>query len=122
MVNLKVQSNNANIQQKPNQSGKYKNVPKAYLDFAKGQERIFANHLIKQMRKGIDKTQQESTAERYYKGLMDDEIAKVISESDSGLGIKDVVLNQIYPQYKDNTKSAQEAYGLKNSNKGLSDE
>ena len=53
---------------------------------------------------------------------MDDEIAKVISESDSGLGIKDVVLNQIYPQYKDNTKSAQEAYGLKNSNKGLSDE
>lgn len=122
---MKIQNSNLHIQanEQNKRSDKFKNVPKPYMDFAEGQERIFTNHLIKQMRKTIDKTEKESTAERYYKSILDDEIAKTISESENGLGIKEVVLNQIYPQYKQQLQQeARNAYNVKPQNKGVSHE
>lgn len=93
------------------------------MQFAEGQERIFTNHLLKEMRKTIHPVETESSAQQYYKSMMDDELSKIMSESESGIGIKDVVLDQIYPQYKKvPQKNALNAYNSNNSQQGVSNE
>ena len=78
---------------------KFANVPKEYMEVAEGMEAQFVNNLIGQMRKSIQKNKPESSAEKFYNSMMDYERAKKIVKSD-GVGIKDMVLKQIYPEFK----------------------
>lgn len=120
---MKVSNQQHNISgQTKKVSDKYKGVPKPYMDFAKGQERIFTNHLLKEMRKSIQKTEEDSSAEKYYKSIRDDELARIMSESETGIGIKDVVLDQIYPQYKRVNQNAHQAYNIHRPKQGVRDE
>ena len=100
-----------NIHYKQNvEQDKYKNVPKPYMRVAEGMEAQFTNHLLGQMRKSINSTEPQSQAEKVYKSMLDDERSQMMAKSDSGLGIKDLVLNQIYPQYKKQPSQAINAY------------
>ena len=97
---MKKVNNSTQIHFPKTQQDKFKNVPKPYMQVAEGMERQFTNHLLGEMRKTIDKTEARSNAERIYESMLDDERAKLMANSENGLGVKEVVLNQIYPQYK----------------------
>lgn len=51
----------------------------------------FSKHLIKQMRKSVPKEKMSQT-ESFYQGLLDEKYAEQMAKSDSGLGIKDLIL------------------------------
>jgi Rod binding domain-containing protein len=72
---------------------------KPYVDVAEGMETQFSNHMIEQMRKSIPREKELSSAESYYESLMDHEHAKSMAQSDSGLGLKKVILDQIVPAH-----------------------
>lgn len=121
MVTLKISNptsshNNQNIQVSATKVDKFKNVPKPYMDFVEGMERQFTNHLLNEMRKTVHTADPETQAEKYYKSIMDDERAKIMAESDSGLGIKEIILDQIYPQYKTRKDEVINAYNTNNLN------
>lgn len=93
---------------------------------AKGMEAQFTNHLLAQMRKTVDSASPVSNAEKIYKSMLDDERSKLMANSQSGLGVKDMVLDQIYPQYKQlNARQAVQMYNKNlntNSHKGETNE
>ena len=98
---------------------KYRNVPKDYLKVAQGMETQFTNHLLGEMRKTVQPTNPESQAQKIYKSMLDDERAKMMSESNTGLGVKDMVLDQIYPNWrKSNPQHAVQMYKQVNSQQG----
>lgn len=90
---------NLNLRQETGNTGKYKNVPKPYLEVARGMEEQFASHMISQMRNTVHSENPDSSAEQYYKGLMDHERAKIMAEDQNGLGLKDIILDQILPAH-----------------------
>jgi Rod binding domain-containing protein len=79
---------------------KYANIPKPYLDVAEGMEAQFTNHLLNQMRKTVPSVKPETQAEKIYKSMLDNERSKTMATSQTGIGIKDLVLDQIYPKHK----------------------
>ena len=72
---------------------------KPFKDVAEGMETQFASHMIQQMRKSIPRENEPSSAQQYYESLMDYEHSKALAQSDTGLGIKKVVLDQILPAH-----------------------
>lgn len=77
-----------------------KNSPiKPYEEIAEGMEANFSSHLLAEMRKTVPKESPDSSATEYYNSLLDFERAQLMARSDSGLGIKKVVLEQIVPQH-----------------------
>jgi Rod binding domain-containing protein len=80
-------------------TAKYKNVPKPYLDVAKGMEKQFINYMVTQMRNSVKSETPESSGEKYYKSLMDNERANIISDTKNGIGLKDMILDQILPSH-----------------------
>lgn len=82
------------------QHDKYKNVPKPYMKVAESYEKMFANHLLSQMNNSVDTAEPQSQATQIYKGMLNDERAQIMAESKHALGIKDLVLDEIYPHYK----------------------
>lgn len=82
--------------QKYNYNNRY--IPKPYKDVAKGMEAQFAEYMISQMNKAVGKNTPESSASKYYKSLLDLERAKLMTEQGKGLGIQEMILNQIYPK------------------------
>lgn len=71
---------------------------KPYEDIAEGMEANFTSHMLAEMRKTIPKENPDSSAMEYYNSLLDYERAQLMAKSDSGLGVKKVVLDQIVPQ------------------------
>lgn len=91
---------NPNIQfQRKLPESKYKNVPKPYLDVAQGMETQFINHMMNEMNKTVKSEQPDSSAEKYYKGLLDNERAKIMAQTENGIGLKEIILDQILPQH-----------------------
>lgn len=84
-----------NIVKKDNNNLKY--VPKPYLDVANGMESQFAKLMLEQMQKSIGKNDND-TSSNYYTSLLTDERSKMLTENSKGLGIKQMILDQIYPQ------------------------
>ena len=80
-------------------AAKYENVPKEYMDVAHGMETQFINHMLNEMRKTVKSTEPDSSATKYYKSLMDHERAKIMADTENGIGLKDVILDQIYPKH-----------------------
>ena len=83
----------------------FKNLPaqkptnpiKPYEDIAEGMEANFTSHMLAEMRKTVPKEEQDSSAMEYYNSLLDYERAQLMAKSDSGLGVKKVILDQIVP-------------------------
>ncbi len=83
----------------------FKNLPaqkptnpiKPFEDIAEGMEANFTSHMLAEMRKTVPKEEQDSSAMEYYNSLLDYERAQLMAKSDSGLGVKKVILDQIVP-------------------------
>jgi Rod binding domain-containing protein len=75
------------------------NPVKPYEDIAEGMEANFTSHMLAEMRKTIPKENPDSSAMEYYNSLLDYERAQLMAKSDSGLGVKKVILDQIVPQH-----------------------
>ena len=73
------------------------NPVKPYEDIAEGMETNFTSHMLAEMRKTVPKETPDSSAMEYYNSLMDYERAQLMAKSDSGLGVKKVILDQIVP-------------------------
>jgi Rod binding domain-containing protein len=94
MVRLKVSSDFKTF---PGQN-KASNPVKPFEDIAEGMEANFTSHMLAEMRKTIPKESPDSSAMEYYNSLLDFERAQLMAKSDSGLGVKKVILDQIVPQ------------------------
>lgn len=77
---------------------KYAKVPKEYMRIAEGMESQFNQMLLAQMKKTVDRANPNSAATRLYESMLDEHYADIMASS-QGTGIKDLVLNQIYPEF-----------------------
>ena len=75
-----------------------KYVPEDFKKVAGGLEQQFVEYMLKQMNKSIGKGSSEGSAMDYYKDLQNTEQAKTLTNINSGVGIQDLILNQIYPK------------------------
>jgi len=73
-------------------------IPKPYLELAEKLEKQFYNLLLNEMEKTVEKTEPQSTAEEYYNSLLSDKHAEIFSQNPNNNGIKDLILNEVYPQ------------------------
>jgi Rod binding domain-containing protein len=92
------------------------NPVKPYEEIAEGMEANFTSHMLAEMRKTIPKETPDSSAMEYYNSLMDYERAQLMAKSDSGLGVKKVILDQIVPlnmkHYLKNAQVTEPSQGL----------
>lgn len=75
------------------------NPIKPYEEIAEGMETTFTSHMLAEMRKTVPKEGPDSPAMDYYNSLLDSERAQLMAKSESGLGVKKVILDQIVPQH-----------------------
>jgi Rod binding domain-containing protein len=73
-------------------------IPQEYMDVAQGMETQFINNMIKEMRKSIPKYKPADSVEEFYNSLIDYE-RSVKMAATQGVGLKEVILEQIYPNY-----------------------
>ncbi len=91
-----------------NLAPKRTNPVKPYVDIAESMEANFTSHLLQEMKKTVPKETPDSSAMEYYNSLLDSERAQLMAQSDNGLGVKKVILDQIVPQHmKHYLKNAQ---------------
>ena len=76
---------------------KYEYVPKEFKQIAKSMEQQFIEHMLQQMEKTTGENS-ESSADSYYKGLQRTERAEIFSELSGEGSLKDLILDQIYPE------------------------
>ena len=62
-------------------------------------ETQFVNHLMGEMRKTINKEDPDSSQMNYYNSLMDYELSKIMAKNDKGIGIKEMILEDIVPEH-----------------------
>jgi Rod binding domain-containing protein len=72
-------------------------VPDQFKEVAAGMEQQFAEYMIQEMQKTVGETDSSSGMD-YYKSLLASEYAQAMTQNGHGLGIQDVILDQIYPQ------------------------
>lgn len=105
-----------NIENK--QVAKKENIPAAYRNIAAGMERQFLEYMLEKMKATISE-EEPSTAQNYYNGLQTSEQAKALTEKDEGMGIQEMILNQIYPKNRRNTINAAQNQYLNNKGSKL---
>lgn len=77
-------------------------VPEQYRNIAKGMEQQFVQFMIEQMHKSAPSTQEDSSATKFYKSLLTQRHAEIMTDKDEGLGIQHMILEKILPdQIKD---------------------
>ncbi len=77
----------------------FKSALKPYEDIAEGMEANFTAHLLQEMKKTVPKETPDSAPMDYYNSLLDSERAQLMAKSDTGLGVKKVILDQIVPNH-----------------------
>ena len=75
-------------------------IPDEYKKFAHGMEKQFVEFMIDQMKKTVPGQEKDDSATKYYKSLMNSERAEVMSSKNGGMGVKTMILDQIYPKNK----------------------
>ena len=98
-------------------SDPHQNIPDDYKKVAKGLEQQFVKYMIEQMQKTIG-NEKDSTALNYYKELTQNEQAKTMTESKNGMGIQDLILDEIYPKKFRNPEAVQ-AYNAAKGQTGI---
>ena len=71
-------------------------IPKDYMEVAKGMETQFLHHMFNELRKTVHKSEPESQATDYYNSLQDYERSKILADSPNGIGLKDMILDEIF--------------------------
>lgn len=94
-----------------NNQDKYAGIPKPYMDIAQGMESQFINHMLDELEKTVHKEKPDSQAEAYYKSLINQERSDIMAKTENGIGLKDMVLDQIYPKYMRRPIANKEALG-----------
>jgi Rod binding domain-containing protein len=94
MIN-KIQSYSPQIQKKSEDD-----VPKEYQEIAEGMESQFVDFLFTEMQKSIQKENPDSAATNYYNSLINYERAQNAAKQPDGLGLKKIILDQIYPRQR----------------------
>lgn len=77
------------------------NIPKPYRNIASGMERQFLEYMLEKMKATIS-DEEQSTSQNYYNTLQTSEQAKAMAENDEGMGVQELILNQIYPKSRRN--------------------
>lgn len=80
-------------------SNPIKNQLKPYEEIAEGMEANFTQHLLQEMKKTVPKDSPDSAPMDYYNSLLDSERAEIMAKSESGIGIKKIILDQIVPNH-----------------------
>lgn len=75
------------------------NPIKPYEEIAEGMETNFTSYMLAEMRKSVPKEGADTPAMDYYNSMLDSERAQIMAKSDTGLGVKKVILDQIVPQH-----------------------
>lgn len=74
-------------------------IPEPYKKVAADMEAQFAQFMLQQMNKTVDHAEEPSQALKYYRSLLTQENSESLSQSGGGLGVQDLILNQIYPEH-----------------------
>ncbi|MFZ4712801.1 MAG: rod-binding protein [Bacteriovoracaceae bacterium] len=74
-------------------------IPKEYQEIAEGMESQFVDFLFTEMGKSISKETPDSAANNYYNSLLNYERAQSASKQGEGVGLKKMILDQIYPRH-----------------------
>ena len=73
-------------------------VPDEMNKVAESYEKQFAQFLLKEFYKSVPKQEKESTAGNIYESWMIGEQSDAISKNEDGLGIKNLILEEVYPR------------------------
>ena len=73
-------------------------IPEPYKKVAKDYETQFAQFMLEKMNQTATGEKEVSSAENYYRSLQTEERAKILTNNRGGLGIQDLILDQIYPK------------------------
>ena len=73
-------------------------IPDPYKKVANGMERQFVEFMVNQMNKTVGKEDEQDSGMNYYKSLLNSERSKSITENRGGVGVQELILNQIYPE------------------------
>lgn len=73
-------------------------IPKPYIDLARSMETQFINFMLKQMNKTIGRQEQDQTS-KYYHSLLSEKRAGLMSDHRRGMGIRQLILDQMYPKH-----------------------
>ena len=85
--------------QRKNISDDHKFIPKDYKELAGNMESQFAKLMLDQMNNTVDRSEGENdSATNIYRDLLTNEQADLLSKNNDGLGLQDIVLDQIYPK------------------------
>lgn len=76
-----------------------KYIPESHIKAAKGMEKQFLEYMVQQMKKTVDKTKEPSTAMNYYDSVLTEKHTQALSDTDGGLGLREMILDQIYPEH-----------------------
>ena len=78
----------------------WKNLPQndPYLKVASSMEAEFLKLMLEKMQDTVTKDEKDSGEEAYYKSLLLRERANIMAARDKGIGIKELILDQIYPK------------------------
>lgn len=93
------ESNLAQLRQLSEKKDKFAGIPKEFIEVAESMEAQFADHLLQQMKKTVSKENPDSSAMNYYNSILDTERAKLMAKGEHSLGLKEVILDQIYPEH-----------------------
>ncbi len=74
-----------------------KQMLKQLKEVASGMEEQFANLLIQEMKKSIDKNEESSSAMKIYESMLDQEYARILAQQGQ-LGLSDVIVKQLAPK------------------------
>ena len=84
---------------------KYKGVPKQAIQLGEQYEEHFTNHLLKEIQKSSGR--KLGSTEAVYNSWLNEERAKMMAQSDTGLGIKDVVIDEVMRKISPNSRRNQ---------------
>ena len=87
------------VNSNPNLQKSYESqIPKEYVDIAEGMEAQFVDFMLTEMQKSVPRETPLSNAEGYYQSTLNYERAQQAAKG-QGLGIKKMILDQIYPHH-----------------------
>ena len=74
-------------------------IPDPYKKVASAMEKQFLNVMISKMNQTIKKNDKNSSSMDYYQGLLTQERSSIMANNNGGVGIKKLILDQIYPNH-----------------------
>lgn len=77
---------------------KGRRIPKEYMEVAKGMETQFIDYMLSELDKSSLNPDEDSFSTKYYKSLLNHERAQIMANTEGGVGLKEIILDQLLPQ------------------------